>query len=96
MNLYPALTAELEERGAEQLASLSGLSVETIEAIASGGRSAPFAERDRLARALGANPIDLFRCSDPVEEVRAHLGAAFYVTDAATLRKIDRPSAGAP
>ena len=93
MILYPAFVAALDGVDLDDLAARSGVARSTIEAIArpigDGGIAATFTQRDRLARALDANPIELFRLDDDAEEALASAPSR-YVTDPAVLRIIDR------
>lgn len=90
MIAYPTFVAAIAERDVDELARAAGLSPATIHAIAAGGRAPSLAIRDRLARALGANPLELFRLDDDLEEALAGAPTR-YVTDPTTLRIIDRP-----
>lgn len=85
---YPAFIAAVADGDVEQLATRSGVPGGTIRAIVAGGIAPSLAMRDRLARALGANPIDLFRLEPHLEAALAGAPSR-YVTDPATLRNID-------
>ena len=87
---YPTLVAVVDGRDVDELGAAAGVDPDALRDLIAGGLAAPFAIRDRLARALGANPVDLFRLPDELQQVKDDLGPAFYITDPATLRLIDR------
>jgi len=88
MTNYPTFTAMVAELDAEQLAVMTGIPADTIRAIAGGGIAPSFAVKDRLARALDANPIELFRLDPALEQALAGAPSR-YVTDPPTLRQAD-------
>ena len=87
MPRYPALDAALEGRDLDELAARTGVPADVIRSWVPGGLAATLSQRDRIARALGGNAIDLFRLDADLE---AALPADRFVTDPATLRTIDR------
>lgn len=89
MLTYPNLIDALAGRDLNDLAAVSGVDADTIRDVAAGGWTAPFALRDRLARALDANPIELFRLEPELEQALASAPTR-YITDPAVLRVIDR------
>jgi transcriptional regulator with XRE-family HTH domain len=86
---YPNFAAAIDGLDVDELAARAGLNVDTLRELIAGGLSPTFAIRDRLARALDANPIELFRREDFVEEALADAPTR-YVTHTATLRLIER------
>ena len=94
MPRYPALEAALAGRDLDEFAAAAGVPVEIFAGFVPGGVACSFAYRDRIARALRLNPIELFSLDDELEpalgDVEAQ-GHPRYVTDGPTLRKIDRP-----
>jgi hypothetical protein len=94
---YPALIAALEDLDLDGLALASGVPTGTIRAILDGGIAPSLGVRFRLARALDANPADLFRTVSVFEGTSADLEPAYppdrFVTDPAALRLIDRARA---
>lgn len=90
MITYPRLIDELADRDRDEFARAAGVLPETLQAIEAGGIAPSFSIRDRLARALDVNPIELFRLDADLEEALAGAPSR-YVTDPATLRTIDRP-----
>jgi hypothetical protein len=86
---YPAFRAAVAERDIDELAAAAAVPADAIRAIAAGGVTASFAYRDRLARALDANPIELFRLEPYLEEALAGAPSR-YVTDPAVLRLVDQ------
>lgn len=96
MIAYPALIAALADRDLDEVAAAAAIPAEHLAALAAGGRAPSPAIRDRLARALGANPVELFRAVSRLERIDIDLEPALAaapsrcVTDPATLRLIDR------
>lgn len=88
MITYPILVATVDGRDLDDLARAAGLRLAELEALLAGGRAASPATKERLARALAANPLDLFRLEAHLEEALA-AAPSRYITDPATLRKID-------
>lgn len=90
---YPLFAAALADVDINALAQASGTPAETIEAIAAGGVAPSLGVRMRLARALDANPLELFRLDDDLEAALADVeaqGHHRHIDDPATLRLLDR------
>lgn len=93
---YPAFVAAVAGRDLDKLAARAGVPVSEIRCIIAGGWAAPRSSRIRLARALRrSGDVDaLFRTVSVFDGGSADLEAAYppqrFVTDAATLRHIDR------
>jgi hypothetical protein len=89
MARYPALSAALDGFDLDEFAAACGVPADVLRAVLT-GHVAAFSVRDRCARILGANPVDLFRLDDDLEQA---LDAAptRYVSDPATCRVVDRP-----
>lgn len=90
MNLRRAFIDAIADLDLDALAAAAGVTVAEIEAIAAGTHAPSPANQLRLARALDANPVDLFRLDDAREQALA-AAPSRYVTDPATLRHIDQP-----
>jgi plasmid maintenance system antidote protein VapI len=95
MIIYPNFVAAIAGRDVDELGAAAGLTVAELEALIAGGRSISPATRERLARILDANPIELFHAfsrlsSSQLVDLEPALPANRYVTDPATLRTIDR------
>lgn len=90
MITYPTFVAALVDVDLAGLADDADVPVATIRAILEGGRAASFGVRMKLARALDANPLELFRLDEDLEQALAGAPSR-YVSDPTTLRIVDRP-----
>ena len=91
MPTYPNLAAATESWELEALAEASGLTPAALAAVLDGAVAPTLSVRYRLARVLGEDPVELFRCEDHVEALLADAPSR-YVTDPAALRAVEAVS----